>query len=96
MKGLRNRSVHYPVHCPDGCGDHSASQIRFLDLSGVHAGFGSVLPFFNTPATVLIHEQVEEAYLGRVFSGPFFPVPWPLSMVLFGPLADHFNINSLF
>lgn len=52
--------------------------------------FGVVMPAFNTPATVLLQEKVEENFLGRVFSvlGMISSITMPLAMLVFGPLAD--------
>lgn len=52
--------------------------------------FGVVMPTFNTPATVLLQEKVEENFLGRVFSvlGMISSITMPLAMLVFGPLAD--------
>lgn len=36
----------------------------YISLMGV---FGLIVPFFNTPSTVILQENVEDAYLGRVF-----------------------------
>jgi DHA3 family macrolide efflux protein-like MFS transporter len=51
---------------------------------------GIAVPFFNTPAMVLIQEHVEDAYLGRVFGvmSMINTAMIPLGMSLFGPLAD--------
>jgi len=58
---------------------------------------GVSLPVFNTPATVLIQEKVEENYLGRVFSvlTMINSSMMPLGMVLFGPLSDFIPIEIL-
>lgn len=50
------------------------------------AGFGLI----NTPFQTLIHEQVPEAFLGRVFSvlGMMSSVGMPLSLLLVAPLLD--------
>jgi MFS transporter, DHA3 family, macrolide efflux protein len=58
---------------------------------------GIVMPFFNTPSTVLIQEKVDEDYLGRVF-GVFMMIStsmMPLGMLIFGPLADMIKIEWL-
>lgn len=58
---------------------------------------GVALPFFNTPATVILQQQVEDHYLGRVFGvlGMFSSTIWPLAMLLFGPLTDRLSIDPL-
>ncbi|OXS78106.1 MFS transporter [Domibacillus enclensis] len=57
--------------------------------------FGVAVPFFNTPATVLLQEKVEEAYLGRVFGvmSMISTSMMPLGMLLFGPLSDVIKIE---
>lgn len=61
----------------------------------IMAFVGVTLPVFNTPAMTLLQEKVEEEYLGRVFgvlamiSSAFMP----LGMLVFGPLADVFDIE---
>jgi DHA3 family macrolide efflux protein-like MFS transporter len=59
--------------------------------------FGIALPFFNTPSGVLLQETVESDYLGRVFSilSMVATSLMPLSMLLFGPLADLVRIEWL-
>ncbi|TCN19720.1 MFS transporter [Mesobacillus foraminis] len=59
--------------------------------------FGVALPIFNTPATVLLQEKVEEDYLGRVFGvmGMISTSMMPLGMLIFGPIADIIKIEWL-
>ncbi|QGU95958.1 MFS transporter [Clostridium bovifaecis] len=59
--------------------------------------FGVVMPIFNTPATVLLQEKVEEDFLGRVFSvlGMISSIMMPLGMLVFGPLSDMIKIEWL-
>ncbi|WP_277631251.1 MFS transporter [Atopococcus tabaci] len=64
----------------------------YLTLFGI---FGVAMPVFNTPATVLLKEKVEENYLGRVF-GVMTMIStsmMPLGMIVFGPLADIIEIE---
>jgi len=58
---------------------------------------GVVIPMFNTPATVLLQETVDEAYIGRVFRvlGMVSSLMWPMGMVIFGPLADIVRIEGI-
>lgn len=58
---------------------------------------GLVVPVFNTPATVMLQERVESEYLGRVFgvSTMISSSLLPLSMLIFGPLADIIAIEGL-
>jgi DHA3 family macrolide efflux protein-like MFS transporter len=57
--------------------------------------FGVGVPLFNTPSTVLIQEQVEENYLGRVFSilTMLMTSIMPMGMLIFGPLAELIRIE---
>lgn len=59
--------------------------------------FGVAMPIFNTPATVLLQEKVEEDYLGRVFGvmGMISTSMMPLGMLIFGPIADVIPIEWL-
>ena len=58
---------------------------------------GLTLPFYNTPATVLLQEKVEPDYLGRVFGvmGMIASGVMPTAMFVFGPLADRIRIEWL-
>lgn len=58
---------------------------------------GITMPFFNTPAIVILQETVEEAMYGRVFSivNIISSGIMPLSMVVFGPLSDRISIESI-
>lgn len=58
---------------------------------------GVFMPLFNTPSTVLLQEQVDPDFLGRVFSvmGMISGAMMPLGMVVFGPLADVLAIEWL-
>jgi DHA3 family macrolide efflux protein-like MFS transporter len=58
---------------------------------------GVTMPLFNTPATVLLQEKIEEDYLGRVFGvlGMISTSVMPLSMLVFGPVADFIRIEWL-
>lgn len=59
--------------------------------------FGLSLPFFNTPSAVMLQENVENAYLGRVYSilSMLSTSLMPLSMLVFGPIADIVKIEWL-
>ena len=67
----------------------------------VYFGFmliqGIVLPFYNTPMTVMIQEQVDPAYMGRVSSISVMinSIAMPIGIALFGPLADVVSIELL-
>jgi len=58
---------------------------------------GIVLPFYNTPMTVILQEQVDPAYMGRVtsISTMINSVAMPIGIALFGPLADIIDIEWL-
>jgi DHA3 family macrolide efflux protein-like MFS transporter len=58
---------------------------------------GIAMPLFNTPSTVLLQENVEEEYLGRVFGvlGMISSSMMPMGMLLFGPLSDYVEIEWL-
>jgi len=66
----------------------------FLGVMGV---CGLAMPLFNTPSTVLLQEQVEPEFLGRVFGvmGMLGSSMMPMGMLLFGPLADLVRIEVL-
>lgn len=59
--------------------------------------FGIAMPIFNTPTTVLLQEQVDENYMGRIFGvfGMISTSMMPLGMLIFGPLADIIRIEWL-
>ena len=58
---------------------------------------GIAIPIFNTPATVLLQEKVEEEYMGRVFGvmSMIASIMMPLGMMIFGPAADLIRIEWL-
>ncbi|WP_097027961.1 MFS transporter [Clostridium peptidivorans] len=58
---------------------------------------GLAMPIFNTPATVLLQEKVEEEFLGRVFGvlGMISSIMMPLGMLVFGPISDFIKIEWL-
>lgn len=66
----------------------------YIALMGV---VGIVIPMFNTPATVLLQERVEGAFLGRIFGVNTMIASslMPLSMLLYGPLADMIRIETM-
>ena len=59
--------------------------------------FGISIPYYNAPANVMIQEKVEANYLGRVFSvmGMISSSTMPLSMIIFGPLADAWSVDGI-
>jgi len=72
-------------------------RLPFLLYLGFIGLIGVAMPFFHTPATVLLQEKVEEMYLGRVFGvmGMISSVMMPAGMLIFGPLADLIRIEGL-
>lgn len=58
---------------------------------------GVMFAALNTPALTIIQERVEPEMQGRVFGfvGIVMTVAMPLSMVVFGPLADQFSVEAL-
>jgi DHA3 family macrolide efflux protein-like MFS transporter len=68
--------------------------IVFFALMGV---VGLAVPFFSTPSMTLLQETVEPERQGRVFGflGIVMAVAMPIGMVVFGPLADVFSVESL-
>lgn len=58
---------------------------------------GITMPFFNTPAIVMLQERVDPQYIGRVFSVITMVngAVMPLGMMLFGPLSDTVSIELL-
>lgn len=68
--------------------------IVYLILMGL---MGVTMPFFNTPAIVILQETIEEEMYGRVFSivNIIASGIMPLSMILFGPLSDQISIETI-
>ena len=58
---------------------------------------GLAMPFFNTPAMVLLQEKVENDFLGRVFGvlSMISSIMMPVGMLIFGPLADVIDIELM-
>ncbi len=65
--------------------------LTFMGLVGI------TMPMFNTPAIVLLQEKVEVDFLGRVFGvlGMISSSMMPLGMLIFGPVADIVEIETL-
>jgi MFS transporter, DHA3 family, macrolide efflux protein len=61
------------------------------------AVIGVAIPFLSAPSTVLLQEEVEEAFLGRIFGvqSMIATLMMPLGMLVFGPLADRMAIEIL-
>jgi DHA3 family macrolide efflux protein-like MFS transporter len=60
-------------------------------------GIGVAFSTMNAPAMTILQQTVEPELQGRVFGfvGIVIAVAMPLSMVVFGPLADRFSVQSL-
>lgn len=58
---------------------------------------GVTVPFFSTPSMTLLQETVEPERQGRVFGfvGIVMALAMPIGMVIFGPLADQFSVETL-
>lgn len=58
---------------------------------------GIVLPFYNTPTNVMLQEQVDKHYMGRVMSimTMINSIAMPIGILIFGPLADVVDIELL-
>ncbi len=58
---------------------------------------GLAMPFFNTPAMVLLQEKVENDFLGRVFGvlSMISSIMMPVGMLIFGPLGDIIDIELI-
>lgn len=58
---------------------------------------GITMPCFNAPITVLLQEKVDSAMHGRIFSlvQVSNSCALPFGMVIFGPLADIYSVESL-
>lgn len=58
---------------------------------------GLAMPLFNTPFTVLLQQKVEQNFLGRVFGvlGMISSSLMPMSMLVYGPIADLIKIECL-
>jgi DHA3 family macrolide efflux protein-like MFS transporter len=59
---------------------------------------GLSMPLFNTPATVMLQENVENEYLGRVMSlmSMLTTLGMPVGLLVFGPLADKIGMQTEF
>ncbi len=58
---------------------------------------GLAMPFFNTPAMVLLQEKVENDFMGRVFGilSMISSIMMPVGMLIFGPMADVIDIELM-
>ncbi|MDR0305517.1 MAG: MFS transporter [Chitinispirillales bacterium] len=68
-----------------------AAYVAIIGISGI------TVPFTNTPVMVMLQSTVEQEFMGRVLS-VFTMISssmMPLAMLLFGPVADTVNINTI-
>lgn len=68
--------------------------VPYLAIMGL---FGILMPAFNTPATVMLQEKVEDDFRGRVFGvlTMISTIMMPAGMLIFGPVADTIRIEIL-
>jgi DHA3 family macrolide efflux protein-like MFS transporter len=97
--GFRNRSYSMGVgNILIGAGAIAIGFVpQFLGYLILMGFAGLVFPLFNVAEMSLIQEKVDKAYMGRVFSvfGMLSSVLSPVSMLIFGPLSDVMNLNTL-
>jgi DHA3 family macrolide efflux protein-like MFS transporter len=70
---------------------------NFWIYIGIMAALGVTMPLYSTPAMVLLQSTVEPAFMGRVMSVLTMvqSVMMPMSMLVFGPVADKITIDFL-
>ncbi|MGE5580303.1 MAG: MFS transporter [Bacillota bacterium] len=97
--GLPNK-VHSMVLANFIIGAFTAA-LGFVTPFWIYCGFmvliGMAFPLFNAPSNVLLQQQVEDSYRGRVFGvqGMIWSSMMPLGSLVFGPLADVIRIEWL-
>jgi len=100
--GFRNKihTVAFGVGAVILCTVGLAVSARFGNFTAyavITGIYGMFLPVFNAPVMTMLQTKVDSAYMGRVFSvfmmliGAVIPV----SMAVWGPLADFISINTL-
>lgn len=69
----------------------------FIPYLVINLIIGVLLPFYNTPITVLLQERVSANMHGRVFAFMNIVISsaLPLGMVAFGPLADVLSVQHI-
>jgi DHA3 family macrolide efflux protein-like MFS transporter len=69
----------------------------FLVYNLMMVVIGLIIPYYNTPALVMLQTKVEPVYMGRVMSlfSMASSLIMPAGMLIFGPLADLVTIDSL-
>jgi DHA3 family macrolide efflux protein-like MFS transporter len=70
---------------------------HFLGYIILMGFIGLIFPMFNVAEMSLIQEKVDKNFMGRVFSvfGMLSSVLFPMSMLIFGPLSDVVNLNTV-
>ncbi|HHU55694.1 MAG TPA: MFS transporter [Acholeplasmataceae bacterium] len=70
---------------------------NFWIYSVVMGLIGIAMPIFNVPSTVILQQNIDKNFLGRVFGvfGMITSVSMPLGMLLFGPLSDKVKIDYI-
>ncbi|MDR0905336.1 MAG: MFS transporter [Oscillospiraceae bacterium] len=87
-----------------GCAAMSVATIaygivpNFWIFLGFSVLVGVSMPLFNTPMTVILQENVDNEYLGRVMSISTMinTLGMPISLLIFGPLADVIGLSLEF
>lgn len=97
--GLRNR-VHSMVLANFIIGTCTAAlgfAMPFWIYCGLMVVIGMSMPLFNVPSNLILHQQVEDSYRGRVFGvlGMIWSSMMPLGSLAFGPMADVIRIEWL-
>ena len=74
-----------------GSGFNFIVYLIFMAISGIG------MAFMGSPSTVVLQESVEESMQGRVFAIDQILASgiMPLSMLIYGPLADKFSVEAL-
>lgn len=70
---------------------------NFILYSVLMTLMGISLPFVNVPSNVVLSEQVEPAFMGRVMSvnSMIVSMMFPIGIIVFGPLADIVPIEGI-
>ncbi len=95
--GFKNRA--YTIALADILMGISTAALGIIPIFWIYlaimAFIGMAMPFWNTPAIVMLQEKVEGEYMGRVFSiiSMIQSVVMPLGMVIFGPMADFIRLE---
>ncbi len=97
--GLRNK-VHSMVLANFIIGACTLA-LGFVSVFWLYAALmvaiGLAMPLFNAPSNVVLQQEVEDSYRGRVFGvlGMIWSSAMPLGSLVFGPMADVIKIEWL-